>query len=167
MQQAWEKAQKEGKGVKAEDEACTCVCWDKIINYGKDGRGDGNRNLGYEYKSCSKVIPDKAIHWAKPKTGTWGPYIAPTPQQQKQMTQETCIKACEESEKCAGWSYRYGQPDHKHFQKCWLLDQTHVSYAPKEAKGKFHSGVCDWVADPDGSSRRNYTAVHGVAEQDV
>ena len=91
-------------------------------------------------KDCSSVIPDKAIHWAEFKaTQTWGPFVA-TP---TKMTQEACISACEAHQACAGWSYRYGgSPDHKSHRKCFLLDKSHTGYAPRRAKGRFHSGVC-------------------------
>jgi hypothetical protein len=91
-------------------------------------------------KDCSEVIPDKAIHWAeKEATKSWGPYLAKTP---TKMTQADCIKACEQNDKCAGWSYRYGNPKHVHHEKCFLLDASHTKYAPADAKGDFHSGIC-------------------------
>ena len=29
-----------------------------------------------------------------------------------------------------------------HHRKCFLLDESHVQYAPKDAQGHFNSGVC-------------------------
>jgi hypothetical protein len=113
------------------------------------------RKAGHR-KNCKTVIEDKAIHWAeKQDTGSWGPYLAETP---TPMTQDDCIKACEDNKDCAGWSYRYGNPKHVHYKKCFLLDSSHTKYAPADAKGDFHSGICkenlpvDWPRCVDGET---------------
>jgi len=96
-------------------------------------------NPAFEKKDCSKVIPDKAIHRAVyAATSKWGPYVE-APQK---MTQAKCIKRCEETPKCAGWSYRYsGSKKNNNYKRCFLLDESHVQYAPVNA-GEFHSGIC-------------------------
>ena len=99
-------------------------------------------------KNCSKVIPDQAIHLAEFRaTQTWGPFVA----RPAKMTQEACVAACEAHQDCAGWSYRYGPTDHKSHRKCFLLDKSHTGYAPRRARGRFHSGVC--VGEPESSAQ--------------
>jgi hypothetical protein len=94
-----------------------------------------------EEKDCSEVIPDSAIHWAENRaTQSWGPFIL-----KFIGSQAECIKACEDNADCAGWSYRYGDPTHTNYRKCFLLDGSHTKYAPSQAKGHFHSGVCKVV----------------------
>merc|ERR1719378_170952 len=91
-------------------------------------------------KDCSTVIPHKAIHWAEyDATKTWGPYLAQSP---TRMSQAACIAACETNSACSGWAYRYGDKNHEHYRKCFLLDASHTKYAPKDSKGHFNSGVC-------------------------
>merc|ERR1711871_1359425 len=96
-------------------------------------------NPAFGKKDCSKVIPDKAIHRAVyAATSKWGPYVE-APQK---MTQAKCIKRCEETPKCAGWSYRYsGSKKNNNYKRCFLLDESHVQYAPVNA-GEIHYGIC-------------------------
>merc|ERR1711871_18773 len=111
-----------------------------LTNNKQSGEERALGNPAFEKKDCSKVIPHKAIHWAEADaTKSWGPYLADTP---TKMTQKNCIQRCEENPKCAGWSYRYGDRSHQHHRKCFLLDESHVQFAPKDAKGHFNSGVC-------------------------
>jgi hypothetical protein len=110
-----------------------------------DGAAHGHvRVYTYETtKDCSDVIPDSSIIWTeRVQTNSWGPFL-----DRFIGSQEECIAACESSEDCAGWSFRYGDPTHTNYQKCWLLDADHAKYAPKQAVGAFHSGVCK---DTDG-----------------
>jgi hypothetical protein len=113
----------------------------------------GNKASDGGNKYCGKIIPDTAIHWEEQEatkniktwkgkhSNGWGPYLG-----LQRMTQPECIKACEKNDKCSGWSYRYGNRRHIHYNKCFLLDDRHTRHLEKadhgNAKGDFNSGVC-------------------------
>ena len=114
-------------------------------------------------KDCS-TFTSGAIHWAERKlTNNWGPYV----EKPYVSTQEKCIADCNDEPKCFGWAWRKGTqigPDgnqntmttgtHVNYQKCFLLDATHVGYAPHLDSltngpanyathlNEFNSGVC-------------------------
>lgn len=101
-----------------------------------------NSGICKEYvKTCDDILEDEAIHYAEWKaTKTWGPYLASTP---TIMSQDMCIQRCEDNVDCAGWSYRNEDPKHEHFEKCFLLDSSHVAYQPA-SHDEFNSGVCKY-----------------------
>jgi hypothetical protein len=132
--------------VSATDDSCTCVDGEKSLKEGRTSCGfecSTHFTANPTIKSCGTVIPEEDIHWTNEEyTTKWGPDLGETP---TRMTQEECIDACETTAKCKGWSFRYGDPAHIHYQKCFLLDNNHVKFAPgKEAIGHFNSGVCTY-----------------------
>jgi hypothetical protein len=102
-------------------------------------------------KDCSSFVVGATHHAEEAATGNFGPYLNTDSTISAGplgvMTQEECIAKCDATEKCAGWTWRKSNPDHPNFEQCWLLDATHVGYAPKAgapSNEAFHSGTCKY-----------------------
>jgi len=94
---------------------------------------------GVEAVDCGSDIREGvAIHWGYHRaTGSWPP-IKPFV-----STQEECIEKCETTEDCAGWSWRKGNDQHPHFQKCFLMmSDFATTYSADPAPVDFNSGYC-------------------------
>jgi hypothetical protein len=97
-------------------------------------------------QECGPHLEGAAIHYAfVAEHGTWPKELKP----KWNTTVLKCEAACRESPECGGWSFRWGQPHHLHYHKCFLYSSTVTSWfelRPKEERQEpekyFVSGLC-------------------------
>jgi hypothetical protein len=118
-------------------------------------------------KTCERNLNNKAIHWAEQAAnGNWGPYLGETGKPFA-STEAECQTACEGNAACKGWSYRYGESSHEHFNKCFLLDAAGISHGAKNAVGKFHSSICATHVEACTTCSAGSTCAGGAAGEEA
>jgi hypothetical protein len=97
-------------------------------------------------RKCGPHLEGAAIHYAfVAEHGTWPKELKP----KWNTTVLNCETACRETPECGGWSFRWGQPSHIHYHKCFLYSQAVTSWfelrpsAQRQDPEKyFVSGLC-------------------------
>jgi hypothetical protein len=97
-------------------------------------------------KKCGPHLEGAAIHYAfVAEHGTWPKELKP----KWNTTVPKCEAACRELPDCGGWSFRYGQPEHLHFKKCFLYSSAVTSWFElrpieqrQDPEKYFVSGLC-------------------------